>query len=47
LPPPLRNGDYTPTRYLAQNDAVSVIFNAKTGSNPENTVGVMSTAGRR
>ncbi|KAI5455032.1 proteasome regulatory particle base subunit rpn10 [Naganishia albida] len=41
----MRNGDYAPTRFAAQNDAVSLIFNAKTGSNPENTVGVMSMAG--
>ncbi|KAJ9112489.1 hypothetical protein QFC20_002279 [Naganishia adeliensis] len=41
----IMNGDYTPTRFAAQNDAVSLIFNAKTGSNPENTVGVMSMAG--
>ncbi|KAJ9097761.1 hypothetical protein QFC21_004799 [Naganishia friedmannii] len=39
------NGDYAPTRFAAQNDAVSLIFNAKTASNPENTVGVMSMAG--
>ncbi|GHJ88295.1 hypothetical protein NliqN6_4697 [Naganishia liquefaciens] len=41
----MRNGDYAPTRFGAQNEAVSLIFNAKTSSNPENTVGVMSMAG--
>lgn len=42
----MRNGDYVPTRYAAQNDAVSLVFNAKTNSNPENTCGVMSMAGQ-
>lgn len=41
----MRNGDYPPNRFLAQNDAISVIFNVKTGSNPENTVGLMSSGG--
>ncbi|KAF8306240.1 19S proteasome regulatory subunit Rpn10, partial [Clavulina sp. PMI_390] len=42
----MRNGDFTPSRFSAQSDAVSVIFGAKTQSNPENTVGVMSMAGK-
>jgi hypothetical protein len=42
-----RNGDYAPNRFQAQNDAVSMVFNSKTGSNPENTCGVMSMAGQR
>lgn len=42
----MRNGDYTPTRFQAQVDAVSMIFNIKTQSNPENTVGLMSMGGR-
>ncbi|ORZ11875.1 hypothetical protein BCR42DRAFT_379524 [Absidia repens] len=42
----MRNGDYTPTRLVAQNEAVNLVFNAKTQSNPENTVGLMSTAGK-
>lgn len=42
----MRNGDYTPTRFQAQNDAVSVIFNTVTQSNPENTVGLMSMGGK-
>jgi 26S proteasome regulatory subunit N10 len=40
-----RNGDYTPTRFDAQRDAVALLFNAKTQSNPENTVGLMSMGG--
>ncbi|KXS14646.1 hypothetical protein M427DRAFT_57311 [Gonapodya prolifera JEL478] len=41
-----RNGDYTPTRMEAQADAVNLLFNAKTQSNPESTVGLMSMAGK-
>jgi 26S proteasome regulatory subunit N10 len=41
----MRNGDYTPTRLEAQNDAVTFLFNAKTQSNPENTVALLTTAG--
>jgi len=42
----MRNGDYLPTRFGAQSAAVNVIFSTKTQSNPENTVGVMTMAGR-
>ncbi|GAC74711.1 hypothetical protein PANT_12d00102 [Moesziomyces antarcticus T-34] len=42
----MRNGDYTPTRWEAQADAVSMIFDAKTSSNPESEVGVMTMAGK-
>uniref|UniRef100_A0A7N0V3B8 26S proteasome non-ATPase regulatory subunit 4 homolog n=1 Tax=Kalanchoe fedtschenkoi TaxID=63787 RepID=A0A7N0V3B8_KALFE len=42
----MRNGDYSPTRFQAQADAVSLICGAKTQSNPENTVGVMTMAGK-
>jgi 26S proteasome regulatory subunit N10 len=42
----MRNGDYTPTRLEAQNDAVNLIFSAKTQANPENTVGLMTMAGK-
>ncbi|KND01682.1 proteasome regulatory particle base subunit RPN10 [Spizellomyces punctatus DAOM BR117] len=42
----MRNGDYTPTRMEAQSDAVTFLFNAKTQSNPENTVGLMTMAGK-
>ncbi|KAI3649279.1 hypothetical protein MP228_005866, partial [Amoeboaphelidium protococcarum] len=31
----MRNADYTPDRLKAQNDAVSMVFNIKTQSNPE------------
>jgi 26S proteasome regulatory subunit N10 len=42
----MRNGDYQPSRFEAQSDAVSVIFGTKTQSNPENTVGVMTMAAK-
>ncbi|CAG8437054.1 10502_t:CDS:2 [Ambispora gerdemannii] len=42
----MRNGDYTPTRLEAQRDAVNLIFQSKTQSNPENTVGLMTMAGK-
>ncbi|KAI4387757.1 hypothetical protein MLD38_000163 [Melastoma candidum] len=41
-----RNGDYSPNRFQAQADAVNLICGAKTQSNPENTVGVMTMAGK-
>jgi 26S proteasome regulatory subunit N10 len=41
-----RNGDYTPTRYEAQSDAVSLIFPAVTQDNPESTVGLMTMGGK-
>ncbi|KAJ2780857.1 proteasome regulatory particle base subunit rpn10 [Coemansia javaensis] len=40
-----RNGDYMPTRYQAQIDAVRFLFGHKTNDNPENKVGVISSAG--
>ena len=43
----MRNGDYTPTRLEAQQDAINLICGAKTQSNPENTVGVIACSGRR
>jgi len=42
----MRNGDYLPTRFQAQADAVNLICGAKTQSNPENTVGVLTMAGK-
>ncbi|ESK86203.1 multiubiquitin chain binding protein mbp1 [Moniliophthora roreri MCA 2997] len=42
----MRNGDYQPTRFDAQADAINVVFQTKVDSNPENTVGVMSMAGK-
>ncbi|KAL6959927.1 proteasome regulatory particle base subunit rpn10 [Sarracenia purpurea var. burkii] len=42
----MRNGDYSPIRFQAQADAVNLICGAKTQSNPENTVGVLTMAGK-
>ncbi len=42
----MRNGDYLPTRYEAQKDAITTVFQVKVDSNPENTVGVMTMAGK-
>ncbi|CAA6655981.1 unnamed protein product [Spirodela intermedia] len=42
----MRNGDYSPSRFQAQTDAVNLICGAKTQSNPENTVGIMTMAGK-
>ena len=41
-----RNGDYTPNRFQAQADAVNLLAGAKTEANPENTVGVLTMAGK-
>ncbi|KAI9876575.1 MAG: hypothetical protein M1830_006189 [Pleopsidium flavum] len=41
-----RNGDYVPSRYEAQADAVNLIFSAKTQANPESSVGLMSMGGK-
>lgn len=40
-----RNGDFPRTRFEAQIDAVEFIFQAKRNGNPENTVGLISSAG--
>ncbi|XP_042489781.1 26S proteasome non-ATPase regulatory subunit 4 homolog [Macadamia integrifolia] len=42
----MRNGDYLPTRFQAQADAVNLICGAKTQCIPENTVGVLTMAGK-
>ena len=42
----MRNGDFAPSRMEAQLDAVNLLSGAKTQSNPENTVGLLSTAGQ-
>ncbi|GMI68202.1 MULTIUBIQUITIN CHAIN BINDING PROTEIN 1, regulatory particle non-ATPase 10 [Hibiscus trionum] len=42
----MRNGDYAPSRFQAQADAINLICGAKTQSNPENTVGVLTMAGK-
>ena len=41
-----RNGDYYPSRFQAQADAVNLLAGAKTQHHPENTVGVMAMAGK-
>ncbi|KAI9759173.1 MAG: hypothetical protein M4579_002546 [Chaenotheca gracillima] len=41
-----RNGDYAPSRFEAQSDAVNMIFSAKTQANPESSVGLMSMGGK-
>ncbi len=41
-----RNGDYGPTRFQAQADAVNLLAGAKTQHHPENTVGVLTMAGK-
>ncbi|KAK0730773.1 hypothetical protein B0H67DRAFT_562814 [Lasiosphaeris hirsuta] len=41
-----RNGDYTPTRFEAQADAVNVIFQNVVQGNPESSVGLMSMGGK-
>jgi len=40
----MRDGDFLPSRIQAQQDAVSVICNAKTRQNPENNVALMTSA---
>ena len=42
----MRNGDYHPDRFRAQTDAVTTLFQTKIDSNPENTVGFMTMAGK-
>jgi 26S proteasome regulatory subunit N10 len=42
----MRNGDYAPSRLESQQDAAGLICNDRIGSNPENTVGVLSMAGK-
>eukprot|EP00798_Chlamydomonas_sp_ICE-L_P015628 gene15628-21733_t len=41
-----RSGDFTPTRFQAQADAVNLLTGAKTQAHPENTVGVLTMAGK-
>lgn len=40
-----RNGDYAPTRFQAQLEALQVVFQSKIRSNPENTVGLLASGG--
>ena len=41
-----RNGDYQPTRFDAQADAVQTLFQTITNGNPESSVGLMSMGGK-
>ncbi|KAI5865025.1 hypothetical protein GGS23DRAFT_557313 [Durotheca rogersii] len=41
-----RNGDYTPSRFDAQADAINIVFDNITQSNPESSVGLMSMGGK-
>lgn len=41
----MRNGDFLPTRLLAQQDAVGMLTHSKTRSNPESNVGLMTLSG--
>lgn len=41
-----RSGDYAPSRFQAQADAVNLLAGAKTQAHPENTVGVLTMAGK-
>merc|ERR1719411_927600 len=38
----MRNGDFNPSRFASQSDAVSLISNTKTQQNHENTVGLIA-----
>lgn len=42
-----RNGDYTPTRFASQTEAVQLVCSSKTLQNPENSVGILCSAGDR
>ena len=42
----MRNGDYTPSRLEAQQDAANLIVVDRINGNPENTVGILSMAGK-
>mmetsp|Transcript_23280 Transcript_23280/g.32158 ORF Transcript_23280/g.32158 Transcript_23280/m.32158 type:complete len:403 (-) Transcript_23280:50-1258(-) len=42
----MRNGDLNPSRFEAQSEAISLLAGQRTQDNPENTVGVLSLAGK-
>jgi hypothetical protein len=42
----MRNGDYVPNRLEAEKDAIRMLGNAKVDQNVENTVGLVTMAGR-
>ncbi|KAG5437882.1 hypothetical protein PCANB_000597 [Pneumocystis canis] len=41
-----RNGDYLPTRFGSQKDAINLIFSSKLRAHPENLIGLMSMGGK-
>uniref|UniRef100_A0A061RPU3 26S proteasome non-ATPase regulatory subunit 4 homolog n=1 Tax=Tetraselmis sp. GSL018 TaxID=582737 RepID=A0A061RPU3_9CHLO len=41
-----RNGDFAPTRFQSQADAVNLLAGARTQAHPENTVGILTMAGK-
>ncbi|KTW28375.1 hypothetical protein T552_01636 [Pneumocystis carinii B80] len=41
-----RNGDYLPTRFGSQKDAINLIFSEKMRAHPENLIGLMSMGGK-
>lgn len=43
----MRNSDFSPSRFEAQEDACNMISGAKTRQNLENVVGLMTTAGKK
>lgn len=43
----MRNGDYFPSRFQAQIEAIYLLCRAKTQPNPENSVGFLTMAGNR
>lgn len=42
----MRNGDYLPSRLESQQDSAGLIATDRTRGNPENTVGILSMAGK-
>eukprot|EP00993_Chasmostoma_nieuportense_P001475 NODE_2354_length_1201_cov_61.519553_g2240_i0.p1 GENE.NODE_2354_length_1201_cov_61.519553_g2240_i0~~NODE_2354_length_1201_cov_61.519553_g2240_i0.p1 ORF type:complete len:334 (+),score=111.06 NODE_2354_length_1201_cov_61.519553_g2240_i0:57-1058(+) len=42
----MRNGDFAPTRMAAVHEACNLVVGAKTQSNPENTVGLLTMGGK-
>lgn len=42
----MRNGDYMPSRLDAQQDAANILCTDRINNNPENTVGILTMAGK-
>ena len=40
----MRNGDFVPSRFESEKDAVNLLFGSKINGHPENTVGLISMA---